>query len=152
MDCVQTFRTPLQLVLDMSFDPSSRFLAAGTADSHVKVFDVRKGFQTHNFRGHRGIIVKVVFIPEVDALKLLSCSEDMQIIVWDLVMKTQVSSIRTGALVTSITFSSDKKTAIVASKDGTISFYNTKDNFKRLAQIKVNEFMEEEEVNSVEYV
>jgi len=64
-------------VLNMSFDPTGRFLAAGTSDSHVKVFDVRKGFQTHNFRGHRGIIVKVVFLPEVDALKLLSCSEDM---------------------------------------------------------------------------
>jgi U3 small nucleolar RNA-associated protein 13 len=28
----------------MAFDPSSRFLAAGTSDSHIKVFDVEKNF------------------------------------------------------------------------------------------------------------
>jgi hypothetical protein len=32
------------MVLEMAFDPSSKFLAVGTADSHVKVFDVVKGF------------------------------------------------------------------------------------------------------------
>ena len=41
---VKQFKTTGQMVLELAFDPSSRFLAAGTADSGVKVFDVAKGF------------------------------------------------------------------------------------------------------------
>jgi len=33
-----------QMCLEVCFDPSSRFVAVGTADSHVKVYDVEKGF------------------------------------------------------------------------------------------------------------
>ena len=54
---MQQFKSPGQLSLEMCFDPSSRFLAVGTSDSQVKVYDVAKGFQTHNFKGHRGVIV-----------------------------------------------------------------------------------------------
>jgi len=32
------------MTLELTFDPSSKFLAAGTADSHIKVWDVLKGF------------------------------------------------------------------------------------------------------------
>jgi WD40 repeat protein len=44
LECLTTFRTPNQLVLEMTFDPSSKFLAAGTSDSHIKVFDVARNF------------------------------------------------------------------------------------------------------------
>lgn len=64
------------MVLELAFDPSSKFLAAGTADSHVKVYDIVKGFQTHNLLGHRGIINKLVFYPEADSLNLISSAED----------------------------------------------------------------------------
>lgn len=56
LECISTFKTANQLVLEMTFDPSSKFLAVGTSDSHIKVFDVARNFQTHNFTGHRGII------------------------------------------------------------------------------------------------
>lgn len=62
-----------QMTLELAFDPSSRFLACGTADSQIKVFDVYKGFQTHNFiGGHRGVITTLTFFPEADTLLLLS--------------------------------------------------------------------------------
>ncbi len=41
---LHTFKTTGQMCLELSFDPSSRFLAVGTADSQIKVFDVVKGF------------------------------------------------------------------------------------------------------------
>jgi U3 small nucleolar RNA-associated protein 13 len=65
------------MVLELTFDPSSKFLAAGTADSAVKVFDVARGFQTHNLLGHRGVITRLMFYPEEDSLRLLSSAEDM---------------------------------------------------------------------------
>jgi U3 small nucleolar RNA-associated protein 13 len=65
------------MVLELTFDPSSKFLAVGTADSAIKVFDVVKGFQTHNFTGgHRGVITTLKFMPELDSLLLVSSAED----------------------------------------------------------------------------
>ena len=96
------------MVLEMTFDPSSKFLAAGTADSHVKVFDVRKGFQTHNLLGHRGIITNLVFHPEIDTFKLISTAEDLTIKVWDLVLRTEIHNLRFHqALITNVVFSPD---------------------------------------------
>jgi WD40 repeat protein len=59
MECFKLFKTPNQLVVEMTFDPSSKLLALGTSDNHIKVFDVHRGFQTHNFIGHRGLILKL---------------------------------------------------------------------------------------------
>lgn len=75
------------MILEMAFDPSSKFLAAGSADSQIKVYDVIKGFQTHNFIGHRGIITNLTFFPDNDTLMIISTAEDCQIKVWDMVMK-----------------------------------------------------------------
>jgi WD40 repeat protein len=100
------------MTLELTFDPSSKFLAAGTADSHIKVWDVLKGFQTHNFLGgHRGIITNLLFFPEQDTLKLISSAEDCQLKVWDLVLRGEVAHLRGHtALITSMTFTNDKST------------------------------------------
>ena len=92
---VKMFKTPGQLVLEMAFDPSGKFLAAGTSDAQIKVFDVVKGFQTHNFiGGHRGIITNLVFFPEKDSLRLLSSAEDCTIKVWDLVLRSDLATLK----------------------------------------------------------
>lgn len=44
MECIKLFKTANQLVIEMAFDPTSKFLAAGTSDAHIKIFDVVGGF------------------------------------------------------------------------------------------------------------
>ena len=44
MECLKMFKTPQQLTVELAFDSTSRFLACGTTDSQIKVFDVRNGF------------------------------------------------------------------------------------------------------------
>ena len=56
------------------------------------------------------------------------------------------------ALITNIVFSSDMNTLIATSKDGKVSFWNAKDNYKLLSSIKVmqDESPEEpEELNAI---
>ena len=139
------------MVLELVFDPSSKFLAAGTADSQIKVFDAVKGFQTHNFiGGHRGVITNLHFFPEADTLLLVSSAEDCQIKVWDLVMRDEVAHLKGHtALVTSIAFSHDHSTMTSSSKDGKLAFWNAKENFKQLALIKFSKT--ENELNVVHY-
>jgi U3 small nucleolar RNA-associated protein 13 len=140
------------MVLELAFDLSSKFLAAGTADSHIKVFDVLKGFQTHNFiGGHRGIITNLTFFPEQDTLLLISSAEDCTIKVWDLVIRQERATLKGHqALVTSISFSADKSTLISSSKDGKLGFWNVKDNFKQLSLMKYSS--QEPELNVAYYV
>ena len=158
--CLKTFKTPNQLVLEMTFDPSSKFLAAGTSDSQIKIFDVEKNFQTHNFIGHRGIIQKLVFFPETDSLKLISCAEDFVIRVWDLVFKKEVATMKPKGednmahMTTSICFTNDKKTMISAGRDSCIHFWNTRDNFKHISSVKIESLgaLKYDEVNCMVYV
>lgn len=137
------------MTLEVAFDPSGKFLAAGTADSQIKVYDVVKGFQTHNFTGgHRGIITNLKFFPEKDSLRLISSAEDCQVKVWDLVMRSEIAHLKGHtALVTSIDFTSDRSTLITCAKDGKLAFWNAKDNFSLLSMIKYSK--SEEELNVV---
>jgi len=82
------------MVLEVAFCPQSRFLALGTADSHVKVFDIEKGFQTHNFIGHRGVICQLAFVPGRDSLRLVSSGEDYTVKIWDMVLNKEIAAMR----------------------------------------------------------
>jgi WD40 repeat protein len=131
LECIQTFKTPGQLCLELCFDPSSRYVAVGSTDGQVKVFDSVKGFQTHNFLGHRGVITQLAFYPKPDALKLISSSEDFTVRVWDLVLNSETACLRdvTGRVAVFL-FSPDLKTLMVGAKDARITFYNIIENFK----------------------
>lgn len=42
-------------------DPSSTLLASGSADGVVKVWDIQRGYVTHMFKGHGGIVSALAF-------------------------------------------------------------------------------------------
>lgn len=74
-------------VLVMDTDPTQTLVATGSADSTVKVWDIRKGYCTHNFKGHAGIITALAFHPDPNLLYLCSGSLDSRVKVWDLMSK-----------------------------------------------------------------
>ena len=145
MESLQAMKTVNQLVVEMEFDPTSKFLAVGTADSAIKIYDALKGFQTHSFNGHRGLILGLKFLPSTDSLKLLSTAEDFTIKVWDLVLKKDVAVMKPkskedgqGHRTTSMLFTADGKTLITAGLDGCIHFWNVVDNFKLVSSISAS--------------
>jgi U3 small nucleolar RNA-associated protein 13 len=88
-------------IIVMTFDPSGTLLATGSADSTVKVWDIEKGFCTHNFKGHGGIISALAFHPDKSRWMLFSGSDDTKVRVWDLrtrkctaVLESHVSVVR----------------------------------------------------------
>src|SRR5690348_2044948 len=44
-----------------TIDATSSFLATGSADGVVKVWDIRRGYATHAFKGHGGVISCLCF-------------------------------------------------------------------------------------------
>lgn len=142
------------MCLEVCFDPSSRFVAVGTADSHVKVFDINKAFQTHNFLGHRGVICRLAFMPGVDTLKLVSAAEDFNVKVWDLVLNKELANLKGNrGRVSAFQFTKDFKTLIVGSRDGKIVLYNAQDQFRQIESLELSELGSvEEEVTCMEYI
>lgn len=45
----------------MAFDPSGKLLLTGSADNTAKVWDVSKGYCTHNFKHSFGVVDEVAF-------------------------------------------------------------------------------------------
>jgi WD40 repeat protein len=68
----------------MTYDLSGSFVATGSSDSSVRVWDVAKGYCTHNFKDHAGVIQGVRFHPDEDRLLLVSLCEDAGVRSFDL--------------------------------------------------------------------
>ena len=77
-------------------DPSSSYLASGSADGVVKVWDIVRGYVTHVFKGHGGVVSALVFNCPFDPscvgrrrgeeqrMQLVTASVDTKIRVFDL--------------------------------------------------------------------
>ena len=73
-------------------DPSSSYFASGSADGVVKVWDLHRGYVTHVFKGHGGVVSALAFhhlpvreVGETATFRLITGSVDNRIRVFDLV-------------------------------------------------------------------
>lgn len=84
-------------------DPSSTLLASGSADGVVKVWDVQRGYVTHMFKGHGGVVSAVAFnypretssapSSTTDArMQLITASADTRIRIFDLTASSSRSA------------------------------------------------------------
>ena len=79
--------------------------------------------------GHRGVVVKMAFLPQEGSLRLISAAEDMLVKVWDMVLNTEIATIKgvhqQSGRATCFAFSKDFTTLMIGYRDGSISFLNT---------------------------
>ena len=140
--------TGSSVILDMKFDPSGRYLACGTADRKVKVFDILKDKLTHDFIGHKLSVSLVRWLPCKSQSKnkfiVYSASEEGVIKVWDLVLNSWLGTLQYHhSQIPWITFTNDLKTLIVSSRDQKLSFWSLKDNtFTKIGALQLNEDVE----------
>lgn len=73
-------------------DPTSTYLASGSADGVVKVWDIVRGFVTHVFKGHGGVVSALTFnyprdpslVNQTSKMQLITGSVDTRIRIFDL--------------------------------------------------------------------
>ncbi|TFK41821.1 WD40 repeat-like protein [Crucibulum laeve] len=73
-------------------DPTSTYLASGSADGVVKVYDIHRGFVTHVFKGHGGVVSAITFNYPHDSssvnidqpMRLITASVDTRIRIFNL--------------------------------------------------------------------
>lgn len=73
-------------------DPTSTYLASGSADGVVKVWDIIRGYVTHAFKGHGGVVSALAFnypkdqslAGQTQKMQLVTASVDTRIRIFDL--------------------------------------------------------------------
>ncbi|TIB66367.1 hypothetical protein E3P78_00121 [Wallemia ichthyophaga] len=63
---------------------SNAFLATGSADGVVKVWDIHRGYTTHIFKGHAGPVSALCWRRQGSSFQLITGSTDTHIRIWDL--------------------------------------------------------------------
>ncbi|EGD96710.1 small nucleolar ribonucleoprotein complex subunit [Trichophyton tonsurans CBS 112818] len=139
-------------VVTTAIDPTSSLLATGSADGSIKVWDLRRGYATHTFHGHGGVISAMCFFevaPErlnekqkpkfkniqsnddgqansmASGFRLASGSEDGKIRIWALSKRKSAASLDSHvSVVRSLSFSRSENTLLSASRDKTIIIWD----------------------------
>jgi len=111
-------------VISMCFDPSSTFLAMGSGDYKIRIYDVKQDYITHQFEGHTSRVTIVKFHPIIGKMLLFSVGLD-GIRVWDLMKYRCIAHFNQhSSQVTGITFSNDGKQLISCARDNIIHIYD----------------------------
>jgi len=127
-EIVRTWKAHKMPITTMAYDSSGQLLATGSTDQSVMVFNVAKGFCTHVFREHEGVVHRVVFHPDATKLQLFSSSHDNSIRVWDLRTKRCLARLASHVGVpAALAFSPDGATLLSGGRDQLINIWRLAD-------------------------
>ena len=105
---VATLRGHEEYVWSVTFSPDGKFLASGSSDKTVKVWEVGSWWEVATLRGHENWVYSVSFSP--DGKFLASGSDDATVKVWEVGSWREVATLRGHwGSVWSVTFSPDGK-------------------------------------------
>jgi WD40 repeat protein len=111
-------------VTAVAFSPDDRFIASGSADHTVKLWDAGTGKEIRTLDGHRDRVTGVAFSP--DAKRLATASVDRTVRVWDTATGKELICLkRHGGPVTCVAFSSDSRRIASGSEDMVVRIWDT---------------------------
>ena len=82
-------------------DPTSTYLASGSADGVVKVWDIHRGYITHVFKGHGGVVSALTFNYPRDPSTITTGDVKMQLITGSVDTKIRIFDLGAAAVRTS---------------------------------------------------
>lgn len=92
-------------VTSLAFDPTGRFVAAGTLKQHVVIWEVKDLTKVFELTGHQDRIGSVLFSP--DGSWLVSASDDSTLRIWNVLNGRLVVARQFDAAIQSLAFSKD---------------------------------------------
>jgi WD40 repeat protein len=112
-------------ITSVAFDPASRWLATGSEDHTVILWDPATGKKSAELRGHQDAVTAVTF--SAAGRSLASASRDCTVKLWDLARRTEQATCRGHTnWVTSVAFAPDERTIASGSRDGTVRLWDAR--------------------------
>jgi U3 small nucleolar RNA-associated protein 13 len=116
--CLKTIKAHRMPILCMDYDQTGTLVVTGSADKHVRVWDIKKGYCTHSFTDHHDIVKSVYFHSDPKQLLLFSTSDDNTVCLFDLKKQKLVSRFTDhSSLPTRVALSSDGSILISCGRD-----------------------------------
>jgi WD40 repeat protein len=113
-------------VNNISFSGNDKWLASGSSDMTVRVWDVETGKQLSVLKGHTDQVIGVYFSQDSLSQYIASTSFDKTVKLWDTKLGTEVKTLRDHTKATNnIAYSYDGKTLASCSDDKTIKIWST---------------------------
>lgn len=109
-------------VYDLCFSPDGRFLAAGSDDKSVRMWNTSTGKEERIFEGHTLQVATVVFSP--DGQFVVSGSYDESVKIWDVKTGKEVRSFKAGNQVSALSFNSDGSLLAAGERGVTIRIWD----------------------------
>lgn len=96
----------------LAFSPDRRWLASGSGDKTIRIWDVETGRSLRTLTAHAGAVWSVAFSP--DGRRLASASQDGTVRVWDAASGASLYTLALGKAATSVVFSPDNRLLVAS--------------------------------------
>ena len=114
----------------MQFSNNGQYVASGSKDRTVRLWDLSNRRQLACFRGHEGEITELTF--SFDDTQVLSASEDGTVRVWNAhYRESQAPKGRERGHITSLAFSASGDFVVTGANDSCVSIWNASDGRER---------------------
>jgi WD40 repeat protein len=123
-----TLKGHTEIVYALAFSPDGKYVATGSFDRTVRLWDTASGKEVKAFggsSGHQNLVLCVAFSP--DGKTLASGSQDNTVKLWELPSVNTVPTFAHGEVVNALALSPDGKVLAGAGQDGSLKLWNTAD-------------------------
>ncbi|KAF2673191.1 WD40 repeat-like protein [Microthyrium microscopicum] len=125
----QTLKGHLDSTWSVAFSPNGLFVASGSADRSVKLWDLRLGAERYTLESHENAVRDVKFSP--DGLTMASASMDRTIKIWNAQLGVEQQTLNGhNDSVWGLEFSPDGSRLASASTDQTVKLWNLRSGTK----------------------